>query len=156
MFKGKLCDGQKVAVKVRKLSKQAFEDFVLETDIVTTLRSDKNVRLLGICIEGDQIISVHNFFSKGSLEENIHGMHAPVKMKSIIMNDDSYFSFSFSFADKKGARILSWDTRFKIGLEIAEALCYLHKESPRPVIHRDIKSSNILLTDDLKPRVSTT
>lgn len=130
VYKGKLCDGQEVAVKVRKLSNQTFEDFVLETDIVTSLRCDGNVPLLGVCIEGDHIISVHTFFSKGSLEQNIH------------------------VADKKAAEILSWDARFKIGLGIAEALCYLHKVSPRPVIHRDIKSSNILLTDDLKPRLS--
>lgn len=48
---------------------------------------------------------------------------------------------------------LSWEVRFNVAVGIAEALNYLHKECPQPVIHRDIKSSNILLSDELEAKV---
>ena len=48
---------------------------------------------------------------------------------------------------------LSWEMRFDIAVKIAEALNYLHNECSRPVIHRDIKSSNILLSDGFEPQV---
>ena len=49
--------------------------------------------------------------------------------------------------------ILPWDARYKVAIGIAEALKYLHDECMRPVIHRDVKSSNILLDSSLKPQV---
>lgn len=49
---------------------------------------------------------------------------------------------------------LSWEVRFNVAVGVAEALNYLHKECSRPVIHRDIKSSNILLSNEFEPQVS--
>lgn len=53
----------------------------------------------------------------------------------------------------KDKSILSWEVRFNIAVGIAEALNYLHNECSRPVIHRDVKSSNILLTNGLETQV---
>ena len=47
-----------------------------------------------------------------------------------------------------------WNERYKIALGVAEALDYLHNKAPQLVIHRDVKSSNILLSDDFEPQVS--
>ena len=56
--------------------------------------------------------------------------------------------------NNKGKALLSWEVRFKAAVGIAEALDYLHHECSPLVIHRDVKSSNILLTPELEPRVS--
>lgn len=58
-------------------------------------------------------------------------------------------------AGTKGKFVLPWEARFKIAIGVAEALNYLHNECPRPIIHRDVKSSNILLDDTFKPQVGT-
>lgn len=49
--------------------------------------------------------------------------------------------------------MLPWEVRFKVAVAVAEALNYLHEECPRPVIHRDVKSSNILLSNEFQPQV---
>ncbi|CAA2983930.1 probable receptor-like serine/threonine-protein kinase At5g57670 isoform X3 [Olea europaea var. sylvestris] len=128
VYKGLLPDGKQVAIKILRSSKEAWKDFMLEVDIMTTLKHQRIVPLLGICVECTNLISVYDFFSKGNLEENLHG-------------------------NRKEKAVLQWEVRFKIAVGIAEALNYLHNECPRPVIHRDFKSSNILLTDELEPQL---
>ncbi|PIN19157.1 Serine/threonine protein kinase [Handroanthus impetiginosus] len=128
VYKGILPEGKPVAVKILKSSKEAWKDFIQEVDIMTTLKHKRIAPLLGICIEDNDLISVYNFMSKGNLEENLHG-------------------------NKKENYVLSWEARFRIAVGIAEALNYLHNKCSRPVIHRDVKSSNILLTDELEPQL---
>jgi interleukin-1 receptor-associated kinase 1 len=53
----------------------------------------------------------------------------------------------------KDGSLLSWEVRFNVAIGIAEALDYLHTKASKPVIHRDIKSSNILLSKELEPQV---
>ncbi|KAL2512473.1 Protein kinase protein with adenine nucleotide alpha hydrolase-like domain [Abeliophyllum distichum] len=128
VYKGLVLDGKQVAVKTLKSSKEAWKNFTLEVDIMTTLKHKRITPLLGICVEDDHLISVHDFLTKGNLEENLH--------RNIKQNS------------------LPWEVRFKIAVGIAEALKYLHDECVRQVIHRDIKSSNILLSDELEPQLS--
>ncbi|CAI9769804.1 unnamed protein product [Fraxinus pennsylvanica] len=128
VYKGLLPDGKQVAIKILRSSKEAWKDFMLEVDIMTTLKHKRIAPLLGICVERTNLISVYDFLSKGNLEENLHG-------------------------NRKENVVLQWEVRFKIAVGIAEALNYLHNECPRPVIHRDVKSSNILLTDELEPQL---
>ncbi|KAL3539087.1 hypothetical protein ACH5RR_002453 [Cinchona calisaya] len=129
VYKGILPDGKPVAVKILKSSKEAWKEFSMEVDIMTTLMHRSITPLLGICIENHDLISVYDFFSKGNLDDNLHG-------------------------NEKGKPVLPWEVRFKIAIGVAEALNYLHNECPNPVIHRDVKSSNILLTDELEPQLS--
>ncbi|XP_008813513.2 serine/threonine-protein kinase RIPK-like [Phoenix dactylifera] len=128
VYKGCLPDGQHVAIKLSKLSAEASRDFLLEVDIMTKLQHKLMVPLMGICVEDNHLISVYSYFSKGSLEENLHG--------------------------KRTKAPLPWDMRFKVAMGIAEALSYLHNGCSRPVIHRDVKSSNILLNDEFEPQLS--
>ncbi|KAJ0077446.1 hypothetical protein Patl1_36027 [Pistacia atlantica] len=127
VYKGILPDGKRVAVKIMQSSREAWKDFAREVDIISSVEHRHITPLLGVCIEDTDLISVYEFLSKGSLEEYLHG-----KLK-----------------DKQ---VLSWEVRFKVAVGIAEALNYLHNECSRPVIHRDVKTSNILLSDRFQPQ----
>ncbi|RYR22653.1 hypothetical protein Ahy_B03g067964 isoform B [Arachis hypogaea] len=127
VYRGTLPDGKPIAVKVLQSSKEARKEFALEVEIILSLEHRNITPLLGICIEDSELISVYDYFPKGSLEENLHGRN-------------------------KDGPILSWELRFKIALGIAEALDYLHRETLKPVIHRDVKSSNILLSHEFEPQ----
>ncbi|XP_031265740.1 probable receptor-like serine/threonine-protein kinase At5g57670 [Pistacia vera] len=129
VYKGILPDGKRVAVKIMQSSREAWKDFAREVDIISSVEHRHITPLLGVCIEDTDLISVYEFLSKGSLEEYLHG-----KLK-----------------DKQ---VLSWEVRFKVAVGIAEALNYLHNECSRPVIHRDVKTSNILLSDRFQPQLS--
>ncbi|XP_047173095.1 protein kinase STUNTED-like [Vigna umbellata] len=125
VYKGVLPDGKPVAVKVLQSSKEAWNEFALEMEITSSLRHKNIAPLLGICTEDNTLISVYDYLPQGTLEENLHG-----KSK------------------------LSWEVRFNVAVGIAEALDYLHREALKPVIHRDVKSSNILLSQGFEPQLS--
>ncbi|GER35891.1 kinase family protein [Striga asiatica] len=121
-----------VAVKVLKSCKESLKNFMLELDIITSINHKRITPLLGICVKDNEFISVYEFLPKGSLEQNLHGEGPKGKIDIVIM---------------------SWDSRFWIAFGIAEALHYLHNECSKPIIHRDVKSSNILLTEELEPQL---
>ncbi|KAL8188663.1 hypothetical protein R6Q57_029683 [Mikania cordata] len=129
VYKGIFPDGRSAAVKIRKSSREAWKDYILEIEIMTSLDHKNITPLLGVCVEDGNLISVYDLVPRGNLEDNLHG----------VMKDRS---------------VLSWEIRLNIAIGVAEALNYLHKECLRPVIHRDIKSSNILLSDEFEPQLS--
>ncbi|KAL8223953.1 hypothetical protein R6Q57_019428 [Mikania cordata] len=129
VYKGILPDGKSTAIKIRKSSREAWKDYILEIDIMKSLDHKNITPFLGVCVEDDSLISVYDLMPRGSLEDNLHGL----------MQDKS---------------VLSWERRLNIAIGVAEAINYLHKECPRPVLHRDIKSSNILLSDEFEPQLS--
>lgn len=73
VYKGILPNGKPVAVKVMNSSKQAWNEFSREVDIMSSLRHKNITPFLGICIVDNKLISVYDFFSKGSLEANLYG-----------------------------------------------------------------------------------
>ncbi|KAF3964244.1 hypothetical protein CMV_011446 [Castanea mollissima] len=129
VYKGILPEGKAVAVKIVKSTKEAWKDFAYEVNIISSLKHKHITPLIGVCIEDNALISVYDFLSEGSLEENLHGKN-------------------------KDKSVLSWHVRFNIAVGIAEALNYLHNECSQPVIHRDVKSSNILLSIGFEPQLS--
>ncbi|XP_010911250.2 protein kinase STUNTED [Elaeis guineensis] len=130
VYKGCLSDGKEVAVKILKPSEDALRDFVSEIEIVAALHHKNIISLIGFCFENNCLILVSDYLSRGSLEEVLHG-------------------------EKENKNILCWATRYKVALGVAEALDYLHGGSgTEPVIHRDVKSSNILLSEDFEPQLS--
>ncbi|XP_028552879.1 probable serine/threonine-protein kinase PBL23 isoform X5 [Dendrobium catenatum] len=130
VYKGILSDGKELAVKALKPSKDSMRQFVLEIDIITTLNHENIISLLGFCLEDNNLLLIYDFMSRGSLEEILH---------------DS----------EEHKRSLNWCDRYKISIAVTEALKYLHGYGgTEPVIHMDVKSSNILLSEDFVPKLS--
>ncbi|XP_020688785.1 leucine-rich repeat receptor-like serine/threonine-protein kinase At2g14510 isoform X4 [Dendrobium catenatum] len=127
VYKGILSDGKELAVKALKPSKDSMRQFVLEIDIITTLNHENIISLLGFCLEDNNLLLIYDFMSRGSLEEILH----------------------------EHKRSLNWCDRYKISIAVTEALKYLHGYGgTEPVIHMDVKSSNILLSEDFVPKLS--
>ncbi|KAG2716160.1 hypothetical protein I3760_03G110900 [Carya illinoinensis] len=129
VYKGCLPDGQELAVKILKPSEDVLKEFVQEIEIITTLHHKNIISLFGFCFEDNNLLLVYDFLSRGSLEENLHG-------------------------SKKGGKAFGWQERFNVAMGVAEALDFLHNGCVEPVIHRDVKSSNILLSVDFEPQLS--
>ncbi|KAI0529337.1 hypothetical protein KFK09_001884 [Dendrobium nobile] len=130
VYKGILSDGKELAVKALKPSKDSMRQFVLEIDIITTLNHENIISLLGFCLEDNNLLLIYDFMSRGSLEEILH-------------------------ASEEHKRSLNWCDRYKISIAVTEALKYLHGYGgAEPVIHMDVKSSNILLSEDFVPKLS--
>ncbi|XP_056159218.1 protein kinase STUNTED-like isoform X2 [Syzygium oleosum] len=129
VYRGCLPDGKELAVKLLKPFDGVVKDFVSEIDIITDLHHKNIVSLFGFCFESNNLILVYDFVHRGSLEENLHG-------------------------NKKDLHAFGWRERYKVAVGVAEALDYMHNGCDQPVIHKDVKSSNILLSDDFEPQLS--
>ncbi|XP_051140304.1 nodulation receptor kinase-like [Andrographis paniculata] len=130
VYRGTLPDGQDVAVKVRSdTSTQGTREFNNELNLLSSIRHENLVPLIGYCSENDQQILVYPFMSNGSLQDRLYG--AASKRKT-----------------------LDWPARLSIALGAARGLTYLHTFSERCLIHRDVKSSNILLDHSMCAKVA--
>ncbi|KAK1260028.1 Receptor-like serine/threonine-protein kinase ALE2 [Acorus gramineus] len=130
VYRGLLEDGTCVAVKVLKRDdQQGSREFLAEVEMLSRLHHRNLVKLIGICTEEHARCLIYELVPNGSVDSHLHG------------------------ADKETAP-LDWGVRMKIALGSARGLAYLHEDSSPRVIHRDFKSSNILLENDFTPKVS--
>lgn len=129
VFRGILPDGSSVAVKRLFFNtRQWVDDFFNEVNLISGIQHKNLVKLLGCSIEGPESLLVYEYVANKSLDN--------------------------FFFDKNKSEILSWKQRFDIVVGIAEGLAYLHEGSEIRIIHRDIKSSNVLLDESFTPKIA--
>ncbi|KAH6798913.1 hypothetical protein C2S51_035397 [Perilla frutescens var. frutescens] len=133
VYKGELDDGTEIAVKRMEAgvtSSKALDEFQSEIDILSKVRHRHLVSLLGYSVEGNERILVYEYMPQGPLSKHL---------------------FHWK---KLQLEPLSWKRRLNIALDVARGMEYLHTLAHRSFIHRDLKSSNILLGDDFRAKVS--
>ncbi|TKY55220.1 Cysteine-rich receptor protein kinase 42 [Spatholobus suberectus] len=129
VFKGTLPSGRTVAVKRLFFNSRQWTDgFFNEVNLINGIQHKNVVKLLGCSIEGPESLLVYEFVPNGSLDQVLFG--------------------------KDSENALNWEQRFQIICGIAEGLAYLHEGSGTKIIHRDIKSSNILFDENLNPKIA--
>jgi hypothetical protein len=133
VYRGELHDGTKIAVKRMEstvMGNKGISEFQAEIAVLTKVRHRHLVALLGYCINGNERLLVYEYMPQGTLGQHLFECH-----------DYRYTP-------------LTWKQRITIALDVARGVEYLHSLAQQSFIHRDLKTSNILLGDDMRAKVA--
>uniref|UniRef100_A0A0E0IM98 non-specific protein-tyrosine kinase n=2 Tax=Oryza nivara TaxID=4536 RepID=A0A0E0IM98_ORYNI len=131
-----LDNGKQVAVKKLDASTEpeVDNDFLTQVSIVSRLRHENFVEMLGYCVEGNQRLVAYEFATMGSLHDILHGRKG--------------------VPGAQPGPALDWMQRVRIAIDAAKGLEYLHEKVQPSIVHRDIRSSNVLLFEDYKAKIA--
>ncbi|KAL1222811.1 putative proline-rich receptor-like protein kinase PERK11 [Cardamine amara subsp. amara] len=128
VYKGILSEGKPIAIKqLKSISAEGYREFKAEVEIISRVHHRHLVSLVGYCISEQHRFLIYEFVPNNTLDYHLHGKDLPV---------------------------LEWTRRVKIAIGAAKGLAYLHEDCHPKIIHRDIKSSNILLDDEFEAQVA--
>ncbi|KAH0852465.1 hypothetical protein HID58_094004 [Brassica napus] len=129
VYHGTVNGTEQVAVKVLShSSSQGYKEFKAEVELLLRVHHKNLVRLVGYCDEGENLALIYEYMANGDLREHMSG--------------------------KRGGSILNWETRLKIVVQSAQGLEYLHNGCKPPMIHRDVKTTNILLNEHFQAKLA--
>ncbi|CAA0287612.1 unnamed protein product [Arabidopsis thaliana] len=129
VYYGSVNGTEQVAVKMLSHSSaQGYKQFKAEVELLLRVHHKNLVGLVGYCEEGDKLALIYEYMANGDLDEHMSG--------------------------KRGGSILNWGTRLKIALEAAQGLEYLHNGCKPLMVHRDVKTTNILLNEHFDTKLA--
>ncbi|WZZ46045.1 hypothetical protein YC2023_042304 [Brassica napus] len=121
VYYGNLDDTQVAVKMLSHSSAQGYKEFKAEVDLLSRVHHRYLVGLVGYCDDGDNLALIYEYMANGDLSENMSG--------------------------KRGGNVLTWEKRMQIAVEAAQGLEYLHNGCQPPMVHRDVKTTNILLNE---------
>ncbi|XP_039158263.1 putative leucine-rich repeat receptor-like serine/threonine-protein kinase At2g19230 [Eucalyptus grandis] len=128
VYLGTLDNGTVVAVKMcSKLSKQGYKEFHAEAQLLAIVHHGNLVSLVGYCDDSKHVALIYEYMANGNLRQHLSGDHP---------------------------KVLPWSKRLQIAVDAAQGLDYLHNGCKPPILHRDLKTSNILLNEDLRAKIA--
>ncbi|XP_056867314.1 receptor-like protein kinase At3g21340 isoform X4 [Raphanus sativus] len=129
VYHGTVSGTEQVAVKMLShSSSQGYKEFKAEVELLLRVHHKNLVGLVGYCDEGENLALIYEYMANGDLREHMSG--------------------------KRGGSILNWETRLKIVVESAQGLEYLHNGCKPPMVHRDVKTTNILLNEHFQAKLA--
>ncbi|KAI5555567.1 hypothetical protein BDE02_19G090900 [Populus trichocarpa] len=127
VYLGNLNDGRQVAVKLCQSSNQGYKEFLAEVQLLKIVHHRNLVFLVGYCNEKENMALVYEYMTNGNLKDQLL---------------------------ENSTNMLNWRARLQIAVDVAQGLEYLHNGCRPPIVHRDLKSSNILLTENLQAKIA--